>query len=84
MKVISYLRVSTADQDTEKNKADVLAFANVKGLLKVQFVEEKVSGTLSWKKRKLFQVVEEGGLGKGDILIVPELSPAWAAPWWRY
>jgi DNA invertase Pin-like site-specific DNA recombinase len=71
-KVISYLRVSTADQDTAKNQADVLAFANAKGLLKVQFVEEKVSGAKSWKKRRLAQVVED--LKAGDILIVPELS----------
>jgi len=71
-KVISYLRVSTADQDTEKNKADVLAFANARRLLKVQFVEEKVSGMQPWRKRKLAHVVE--GLEKGDILIVPELS----------
>ena len=71
-KVVGYLRVSTADQDTAKNRADVLAWANAKGLLKVRFVEEKVSGMQPWRKRKLAQVVED--LGKGDILIVPELS----------
>ena len=27
-KTVAYLRVSTVDQDTEKNKADVLHFAN--------------------------------------------------------
>ncbi len=70
---IGYLRVSTADQDTEKNKADILTFANAKGFLgKVKFVEEKVSGTVSWKKRKLASVVEQ--LQNEDILIVPELS----------
>jgi DNA invertase Pin-like site-specific DNA recombinase len=72
MKVIGYLRVSTEEQDTGKNKADVLAFANAKGLLKVDFVEEKVSGAKSWKKRKLKDVVDE--MKAGDILIVPELS----------
>jgi DNA invertase Pin-like site-specific DNA recombinase len=72
MNVIGYLRVSTTDQDTEKNKADVLAFANAKGLLKVQFVEEKISGIKSWRKRKLNDVVNS--LSQGDILIVPELS----------
>jgi DNA invertase Pin-like site-specific DNA recombinase len=71
-KVIGYLRVSTQDQDTAKNQADVLAFANNKGLLKVQFVEEKVSGMQPWRKRKLAQVVED--LKAGDVLIVPELS----------
>lgn len=71
-KVIGYLRVSTVDQDTEKNEADVLKFANSKDFGKVQFVSEKVSGAKSWKKRKLFDVVND--LQANDVLIVPELS----------
>ena len=71
-KTIAYLRVSTIDQDVEKNKADILQYANAKDFGQVSFVEEKVSGMLSWKKRKLAQVVED--LKAGDILIVPELS----------
>ena len=73
MKVYGYLRVSTADQDPEKNKSDILNFANAKGFLgKVEFVEEKVSGLKSWKKRKLNDLVQS--MQEGDILIVPELS----------
>ena len=71
-KVIGYLRVSTVDQDTLKNEADILKFANAHDFGKVEFVSEKVSGTTSWKKRKLGEVVT--GLKEGDILIVPELS----------
>ena len=72
-RIISYLRVSTADQDTEKNKNDVLAFANSRGFLgQVQFIEEKVSGAKSWKNRKIAQIVED--LEPGNVLIVPELS----------
>jgi DNA invertase Pin-like site-specific DNA recombinase len=71
-KTVSYLRVSTEDQDTEKNKADVLNFANDRDFGKVHFVEEKVSGTKSWKERKIKKIIDE--LGEGDILIVPELS----------
>ena len=71
-KTVSYLRVSTEDQDTEKNKADVLKFANDRDFGKVHFVEEKVSGTKSWKERKIKKIIDE--LGEGDILIVPELS----------
>ena len=72
-KVIGYLRVSTSDQDTEKNKADILKFANNKDFGKVQWVEEKISGSkTSWKDRKLFTLVE--GLKAGDMLITPELS----------
>lgn len=72
-KIIGYLRVSTADQDVEKNRADILKFTNDKKFgSHVEFVEEKVSGAKSWKKRQLAQVVED--LQSGDKLIVPELS----------
>jgi DNA invertase Pin-like site-specific DNA recombinase len=71
-KTVSYLRVSTEDQDTEKNKADVLKFSNDRDFGKVHFVEEKVSGTKSWKERKIKKIIDD--LTDGDRLIVPELS----------
>lgn len=46
-KTIAYLRVSTIDQDIEKNKADILRLANDKDLGQVHFVEEKASGKIS-------------------------------------
>ena len=69
---IGYLRVSTADQDIEKNKADILALANDKDFGKVEWIEEQVSGKKKWRDRKLGNVLSE--LGKGDRLIVSELS----------
>ncbi len=72
-KVVGYLRVSTIDQNTEKNKNDILSFANSKGFLgKMEFVEEKISGLKSWKKRKLNDLVQS--MSEGDVMIVPELS----------
>lgn len=71
-RVIGYLRVSTVDQGTEKNKADILKLANVKKLGHVEWVEEKVSGVKDWKKRKLGTVLYE--LKAGDTILVPELS----------
>ena len=71
-KTVAYLRVSTAEQDTEKNKAEILKFANEKRFGNVRFVEEKVSGAKSWQERKLKGVID--GLKKGDRLIVPEFS----------
>lgn len=70
--VVSYLRVSTVDQDLEKFKADVVLFANSKGFGPVRFVEEKVSGKKSWKERKLKEVLDS--LQKNDKLVIPELS----------
>jgi DNA invertase Pin-like site-specific DNA recombinase len=69
---IGYLRVSTTDQDVEKNKADILTLANHHNLGQVKFFEEKVSGKISWHKRKIAQIIED--LKKGDSLVVSEMS----------
>ena len=71
-KIIAYLRVSTDEQDLEKNKYDILHLANEKGLGKVQWIEENISGRVSWKKRKIAAVLDE--LQQGDHLLVSELS----------
>src|SRR5579863_9778730 len=71
-KATAYLRVSTVDQDLEKNKADILKLANSLQLGHVHFEEEKLSGKVSWRKRKIAQVLEEAQAG--DNIIVSELS----------
>jgi DNA invertase Pin-like site-specific DNA recombinase len=69
---IAYLRVSTIDQDLDKNRADILKLANKNELGQVTFIEEKVSGKISWRKRKIADIVEK--LSHDDSLIVSELS----------
>ena len=71
-RTIGYLRVSTKDQDLDKNKTEILHLANDKKLGNVEWIEEKVSGTKDWKKRKLGEVVYD--LNDGDTIVVSELS----------
>lgn len=71
-RTIAYLRVSTTDQDLEKNKADMLHLANDKALGQVEWFEETASGRLSWRKRQLGELLAE--LSAGDNLLVSELS----------
>ena len=71
-KTVSYLRVSTVSQDTEKNKTDIRAFANQKDFGKVEFIEEKISGKVPWKERKIKTLIDD--LQAGDRLILPEMS----------
>ncbi len=71
-KTIGYLRVSTQDQDLEKNKADILQLANNKNLGRVEWLEDKVSGTKDWRERKIGEVLLT--LTEGDTIIVSELS----------
>jgi DNA invertase Pin-like site-specific DNA recombinase len=68
----AYLRVSTTDQDLQKNKFDILKLANEKNLGQVRWIEEHVSGRISWRKRGLGEILETAQ--SGDTLIVSELS----------
>ena len=68
----AFLRVSTLLQDTEKNKIDILRFANHMKLGNVEFTEEHASGKINYKERKLGALIDR--LNAGDVLIVPELS----------
>ena len=72
MKTTAYLRIPTIDQDIEKNKADILKLAHGKQLGSVHFIEEKISGTISWKKRKIYSIIHDAK--NGDAIIVSELS----------
>lgn len=71
-RVVGYLRVSTINQDLEKNKADILTYVNDHKLGNVDFVQEVVSGKASWKRRRIKEVIDR--LGKDDWIIVAELS----------
>ncbi len=68
----AFIRVSTLEQDTEKNKIDILQFANRMKLGNVEFTEEQCSGKINYKERKLGALIES--MQAGDVLIVPELS----------
>lgn len=72
MKTTAYLRISTVDQDIEKNKSDILKLANEKRLGYVEFIEEQISGKVSWRNRKIFAIINEAK--KDDVIIVSELS----------
>jgi len=69
---VAYLRVSTVEQDIEKNKSEILHLANEKDLGKVEFVEEKISGRIHWRQRKIGEVVES--LRQGDTILLNEFS----------
>jgi DNA invertase Pin-like site-specific DNA recombinase len=71
-KNIAYLRVSTLEQDIEKNKSEILHLANDKALGKIEFVEEKVSGKIHWKQRKIGEIIEV--LQQGDTILLNEFS----------
>ncbi len=71
-RTIGYLRVSTGEQELEKNKADILSLANHHDLGRVEFIEERASGKVPWRQRKIGEVLET--LRAKDVIVVSELS----------
>jgi DNA invertase Pin-like site-specific DNA recombinase len=71
-RVVGYLRVSTEEQDLEKFKTEILHYANRLRLGTVDWVEEKISGTVPWQKRQLGAILHQ--LQPGDTLITNEIS----------
>ena len=71
-KTVAYIRVSTDRQDVENQRLGILELVNQKGLGKVEFIEETVSGRKSWRDRAVGPLID--GLKKGDSLVVAELS----------
>ncbi len=69
---VAYLRVSTTDQDIEKNKFDILRLVNEKNLGQVPWVEETISGRVAWRKRKISEIIDQ--IQSDDNLIVSALS----------
>jgi len=75
---MGYWRVSTGAQELDKNKADLLQLASQEDLGRMQFVEEKVSGKVPWRKRRIasgphgVSIAEAEDLFKRPIMILPD------------
>jgi len=72
MKVIGYIRVSTDQQDLEKQRHLLLAYSQANQLLINEFIEAEASSRRDTKVRKIDELLEK--LQKGDLLLVAELS----------
>ena len=72
MTAYAYIRVSKLDQDTEKNKLEILKFANENKLGNVEFVEEKVGGRKDFRNRKLGELLVN--VQEDDVIIIPEFT----------
>lgn len=71
-RVWAYLRVSTDAQDVANQRHGVLEYANGAGLSGLDFIEDAASGRMSWKDRKLGQLLKEARAG--DVVVFAEIS----------
>ncbi|MCR9287486.1 MAG: recombinase family protein [Bacteroidetes bacterium] len=72
MSVIAYSRISTDQQDLEKQKHLLLQYAQKQGWLINEFIEVSISSRKNTKQRKIDELLEK--LQPGDVLLVAELS----------
>lgn len=68
----AYIRVSSDRQTVENQRFEITNFCNNNSLIIDGWIEETISGTKEYKKRKLGKLLLK--LKKGDILICSEIS----------
>ena len=71
-KVIGYVRISTAKQDVDNQRHEILEYANKNHLHVGEFMEIEISSRKDKKQRRIEELLSE--LQSGDTLIVSELS----------
>lgn len=67
-----YIRVSTGKQTVENQRFEILRFAQQHGLSIDGWMEETISGTKNYDKRKLGQLLKD--VEAGDLIVCAELS----------
>lgn len=72
MAVFAYLRVSTQLQTIENQRYEIGKWCSQKGLLVDVWVNESISGTVAWDKRKLGKAIRK--MKSGDLLVCTEIS----------
>lgn len=71
-KIYGYIRVSTDKQTVENQRWEIQNFANSHGMVIEGWIEETISGTKNYDKRKLGKLLEKAE--SGDLIICAELS----------
>ncbi len=70
--IFGYIRVSTDKQTVENQRFEINEFCRKQNLVVDGWIEETISGTKSYDKRKLGQLLNQ--IQKGDLIICAELS----------
>ncbi len=70
--IFGYIRVSSDKQTVENQRFEITNFANRQNMVIDRWIEETISGTKSYNKRLLGQLLKD--VNKGDLIICAELS----------
>ena len=70
--VYGYIRVSSDKQTVENQRFEIGNFAREEGIAVDGWIEETISGTTAYDKRRLGRLLDS--VGEGDLIICAELS----------
>lgn len=70
--IYGYIRVSTDKQTVENQRFEINSYCGREAIVIERWIEETISGTKDYEKRKLGKLITK--LTKGDVLICSELS----------
>lgn len=70
--VYGYIRVSSDKQTVENQRFEILHFCREEHLQVEGWIEETISGAMTYSKRRLGKLLKR--IGKGDLIICSELS----------
>ncbi|WPY01760.1 Putative DNA invertase/recombinase (plasmid) [Candidatus Trichorickettsia mobilis] len=68
----AYLRVSSDQQDIKNQKFGLLEYCNNRNINPIKFVEDTISGKITWKERAIGNILEKAK--KSDLIVVSEIS----------
>jgi DNA invertase Pin-like site-specific DNA recombinase len=72
--VFGYCRVSTEEQDLQRQKLEILEYANKHGWTVEEFIKVKVGSSKTEAQRGIDKLREAAAAGKVDIIVFSELS----------
>ena len=69
---ISFFILKLIFQDIKNQKFGLLEYCNNRNINPIKFVEDTVSGKITWKERAIGNILEKAT--KGDLIVVSEIS----------
>ena len=70
--IYAYIRVSTELQNYESQRYEIQRWCDSRGMAVSQWIEETVSGAVTWEKRRIGKIIRK--MKGGDIIVCAELS----------
>ena len=70
--IYGYIRVSSDKQTVENQRFEIMEFCRVKNLVIDGWIEETISGTQAYSKRRLGKLLRK--ISKGDTILCSEMS----------